>query len=79
MVPFFTIAPCLNPKIKVEIMVQILRTTGTSIISGTITHNTHNIARDVLYAQRMSILDICRDNRGDDLTNPDVPMDCGTA
>ena len=40
----------LNPKLKVEIMVKIMRKTGTSVTSDTITHNTHIIARDVLNA-----------------------------
>ena len=57
--PLFLVAPCLNPKIKVEIMVKILRKTGTSVVSGTITHNTHIIACDVLYAHGMSILRAC--------------------
>ena len=50
---FFLVAPRLNPKLKVEIMVKIMRKTGTSVTSGTITHI---IARDVLYAHGMSIL-----------------------
>ena len=54
-------------------MVYILRKTGTGVTSGTITHNTHIIARDVLYAHGMSILRARRDNRGDDLRNSDVP------
>ena len=54
--PFFTIAPRLNPKIKVYRMNKILRKTGTSIISGTITHNTNIIAHNVLLAHGMSIL-----------------------
>ena len=48
---FFLVAPRLNPKLKVEIMVKIMRKTGTSVTSGTITHNTHIIAHDVICAR----------------------------
>ena len=47
---FFLVTPRLTPKLKVEIMVKIMRKTGTSVTSRTITHI---IACDVLYAHGM--------------------------